>query len=230
MLADSLAIAPIAQGSLSQRAYSVLRDGLICGQGGPGERLVRAALAAMLGTSITPVREACMRLVSEGGLQLKSGRFAFVPPMTRERYMEVRLMRLELEGLATEIAAQKATAEDIAHLKSIQPLYAAADNGELSDEAFRLNREFHFAVYRISGMSMLISHIESLWTSMGPMLTVFFIRGKRTYFGADGHKRVIEFIQAAAGPDPRAAIRRDIIDGGVDVMRFREEQGQTATV
>lgn len=229
MLVDGLTIAPIAQGSLSQRAYSVLRDGLICGQFRPGQRLVMQDLADMLGTSITPVREACMRLVSEGGLQLKSGRFAFVPPITLARYMEVRMMRLELEGLAAEVAAQKATAEDIAALKVIQPQYAAADNGEMSDEAFRFNREFHFAVYRISGMSMLISHIESLWTSMGPMLTVFFIRGKRTYFGAEGHKRVIDCIEAGDGPGARAAIRRDIIDGGVDIIRFLEEQDQVTS-
>ena len=176
-----LDLAPIAQGSLSQRAYSVLRDGLISGQFRPGQRLVMQELADMLGTSITPVREACMRLVSEGGLQLRSGRFAIVPPMTLERYMEVRLMRLELEGLAAEIAAQKATPEDIANPRAIHPEYAAADDNEQPDEAFRLNRDFHFAVYRISGMEMLVSHIESLWTSMGPMLTVFFIRGNRDF-------------------------------------------------
>ncbi|MFO1138692.1 MAG: GntR family transcriptional regulator [Paracoccus sp. (in: a-proteobacteria)] len=218
-----LDLAPIAQGSLSQRAYSVLRDGLISGQFRPGQRLVMQELADMLGTSITPVREACMRLVSEGGLQLRSGRFAIVPPMTLERYMEVRLMRLELEGLAAEIAAQKATPEDIANLRAIHPEYAAADDNEQPDEAFRLNRDFHFAVYRISGMEMLVSHIESLWTSMGPMLTVFFIRGKRTYFGAQAHQRVIERLEAGDGPGARDAIRRDIIDGGVDFIRFLKE-------
>ena len=221
-----LAIASIAQESLSQRAYSVLRDGLINGHFRPGQRLVMQDLANQLGTSITPVREACMRLVSEGGLQLRSGRFAIVPPITLERYMEVRLMRLELEGLAAEIAAQRATAEDVALLNKIHPHYAAADNEELSDEAYRLNRDFHFAVYRMSRMDMLVSHIESLWTSMGPMFTVFFIRGKRTYFGAEAHQRVIECIQAGDGPAARAAIRRDIIDGGVDFIRFLEERAE----
>lgn len=222
----SLSITPLAQGSLSQRAYAVLRDGLISGHFHPGQRLVMQDLADQLGTSITPVREACMRLVSEGGLQLRSGRFAIVPPMTLERYMEVRLMRLELEGLAAELAAQRATAEDVAYLYEIHPKYAAADNEELSDEAFRLNREFHFAVYRMSRMEMLVSHIESLWTSMGPMLTVFFIKGQRSYFGADVHKRVIECIEAGDGSGARAAIRRDIVEGGVDFIRFLKEHAE----
>lgn len=220
----SLAIAPIAQGSLSQRAYSVLRDGLISGHFRPGQRLVMQDLADQLGTSITPVREACMRLVSEGGLQLRSGRFAIVPPMTLERYMEVRLMRLELEGLAAEMAAQRATAEDVALLNEIHPQYATADNDDQADEALRLNREFHFAVYRTSRMSMLVNHIESLWTSMGPMMTVYYMHGRRSYYGADVHKRVIECLEAGDGPGARAAIRRDIIEGGVDFIRFLEGQ------
>ncbi|MFM9856851.1 GntR family transcriptional regulator [Pseudoxanthobacter sp. M-2] len=226
MLKDGRAIASIAQGSLSQRAYSVLRDGLINGHFRPGQRLVMQDLADQLGTSITPVREACMRLVSEGGLQLRSGRFAIVPPMTLDRYMEVRLMRLELEGLAAEIAAKKATPEDLARLHEIHPLYTAADKPELPEEAFRLNREFHFAVYGMSRLPMLVSHIESLWTSMGPMLTIFFIRGRRTYYGADTHKQVIERIEAGDGAGARDAIRRDIMAGGVDFIRFLEEENE----
>jgi GntR family transcriptional regulator, colanic acid and biofilm gene transcriptional regulator len=222
----TLAIAPLAQGSLSQRAYSVLREGLINGHFRPGQRLVMQDLADQLGTSITPVREACMRLVSEGGLDLRSGRFAIVPPMTLERYMEVRLIRLELEGLAAEMAARHATAEDVAYLQDLHPHYATADNEEVSDEALRLNREFHFAVYRLSRMPMLVNHIESLWTSMGPMLTVFFIRGKRTYFGAAAHKQLIDCIEAGDGSGARAAIRRDIIEGGTDFIRFLEEHAE----
>jgi DNA-binding GntR family transcriptional regulator len=226
MQKEGRTIAPIAQGSLSQRAYSVLRDGLINGHFRPGQRLVMQDLADQLGTSITPVREACMRLVSEGGLQLRSGRFAIVPPMTLERYMEVRLIRLELEGLAAELAAERATAADLSRLHEIHPLYTAADRDDLPEEAFRLNREFHFAVYGMSRLSMLVSHIESLWTSMGPMLTIFFINGKRSYYGAAAHKNVIERIEAGDGPGAREAIRSDIIAGGVDFIRFLEERAE----
>lgn len=220
-----LDIASIAQGSLSQRAYAVLRDGLINGHFLPGQRLVMAELADRLGTSITPVREACLRLVSEGGLQLRSGRFAIVPPMTLERYMEVRLMRLELEGLAAEIAAARATPEDIAQLRALHPRYVAADPVNAA-AARLLNRDFHFAVYRMSRMPILISHIESLWTAMGPMLTVFFENGNRSYYGAEAHGQVIDCIAAGDGAGARAALRRDIVEGGADLIRFLEHQSE----
>jgi GntR family colanic acid and biofilm gene transcriptional regulator len=228
MQTASPSMAPIAQGSLSQRAYSVLREGLINGHFRPGQRLVMQDLADQLGTSITPVREACMRLVSEGGLQLRSGRFAIVPPMTLERYTEVRLMRLELEGLAAQYAAERATPEGIAGLHAIHPLYAAADNADVADEAYRLNRDFHFAVYRMSKMEMLVSHIESLWTVMGPMLTIFFINGSRTYYGAKCHERVIACIEAGDGRAARDAIRSDIIEGSGDFIRYLQEHAEIA--
>lgn len=218
--ADLDELVPLAQGSLSQRVYGALREELIKGNFKPGQRLVMQDLADQLGTSITPVREACMRLVSEGGLKLRSGRFAIVPPLTLDRYMEVRMMRLELEGLAAEIAARNATADDIANLYRIHPLYTIADNRGDPNEAFRLNRQFHFSVYRLSRMDLLVDHIENLWMSMGPMLTVFFTDGKRTYFGSDVHKRVIECIEAQDGRGAREAIREDIIAGGADFIRF----------
>src|SRR5690606_7675320 len=50
-------------GSLSARIYTKVREGLIVGNFAPGDRLLMQDLAEQLGTSVTPVREACLRLV-----------------------------------------------------------------------------------------------------------------------------------------------------------------------
>ncbi|WP_206078456.1 GntR family transcriptional regulator [Poseidonocella sp. HB161398] len=216
------AIEPLVQGSLSSRAYIALREGLTSGKFRPGQRLIMQELASQMGTSITPVREACMRLVAEGGLILKSGRFAIVPPMTLERYMEVRMMRLELEGLAAALAAERAGKADIERLHAIHADYVQMDASPDLAAAYETNREFHFAVYRIPGMPLLASHIESLWVSMGPMLTAFFANGDRRYYGAEAHLTIIRAIEAGDAEAARRALRRDIIDGGEDFLRFLE--------
>ena len=64
-------MAKIESGSLSARIYSELRRALIAGDYSPGERLKMQDLAVELGTSVTPVREACLRLVSEQALELR---------------------------------------------------------------------------------------------------------------------------------------------------------------
>lgn len=217
----TLNIQPLEQGSLSARAYLALREGLISGQFRPGQRLVMQDLADQLGTSVTPVREACLRLVSERGLELRSGRFVTVPAMTLARYMEVRTIRLALEGLAAGLAAGNADGDDIDRLDEIQAMYEQADRVRNDpEESFRYNREFHFAVYRLSRMDMLVAHIESLWVSMGPMLTVFFREGEHEYVGAGEHRSVIAALRAGDGAAARAAMERDLITGGEDFLRF----------
>lgn len=213
-------IQPLEQGNLSARAYIALREGLISGQFRPGQRLVMQDLAEKLGTSVTPVREACLRLVSERGLELRSGRFVTVPPMTLARYMEVRTIRLSLEGLAAGLAAETATEEEIDRLVEIQTIFEKVDRAGDPEDAFRYNRDFHFSVYRLSRMDMLVAHIESLWVSMGPMLTVFFKEGEHKYIGAAEHQNVIAALRERKPAKARTAIERDLILGGEDFLRF----------
>lgn len=221
-------IQPLEQGSLSARVYMVLREGLIAGQFRPGQRLVMQDLAEKLGTSVTPVREACLRLVSERGLELRSNRFVTVPALTLARYMEVRTIRLSLEGLATGLAAKNATAGDIDRLVEIQSIYAKVDHAGDFEQAFRYNRDFHFAVYQLSGMERLVAHIESLWVSMGPMLTVFYREGEHRYIGAAEHVNIIAAFRERDSELARAAMERDIILGGEDFLRLFSKHGEFA--
>lgn len=213
-------VLPLEQGSLSTRAYHALREALIGGRFRPGQRLVMHDIAGQLGTSVTPVREACLRLVSEGGLELRSGRFPTVPEMTMARYMEVRLIRLELEGLAAQVAAEHATPDDIAELRRLQAVFEAADHSGDPEAAFTCNRDVHFGIYRLSRLEMLVAHIENLWVSMGPMLTVFFKEGGHTYIGGAEHQAAIDALEAGGGAKARAAMQRDIVLGGEDFLRF----------
>ena len=213
-------IEPLDQGSLSARTYITLKDALIAGSFKPGQRLLMQDLALRLGTSVTPVREACMRLVSERGLELRSGRFVTVPELTLARYMEIRTIRIELEGLAAELAARKVTPTDLEQLKKIQRQFEAADRAHASDQAIRLNREFHFGVYRLAGIEMLTAHIESLWISMGPILNVYYKELENNYVGAAGHRYLIEALRTRNGKKARAAIKMDIERGGESLLRY----------
>ncbi len=177
-------------------------------------------LADRLGTSITPVREACLRLVSEKGLELRSGRFAIVPEMTKTRYVQVKTIRLALEGLATELAAQYVTSADIARLHEVDELYARHDLAGDAEKAFRYNREFHFGIYRLSGMDMLVDQIENLWVLMGPMFTIFFQHGHHQLIASSEHKIALEALSKGNGKAAREAMERDLMRGGEDFLRF----------
>ncbi|BBP77272.1 GntR family transcriptional regulator [Pseudomonas sp. Ost2] len=217
-------IQPLEQGNLSARAYYSLREGLIAGNFQPGERLVMQDLAERLGTSVTPVREACLRLVSERGLELRSGRFATVPALTRERYLEVRTIRIALEGLAAEMATQHVTEADLQKLAQLHSLFEEADRKNDGLAAMHHNREFHFTLYRLSGMDMLTAQIEGLWVSMGPILNLFYIFGHNSYIGADEHLVLMEALRDKKPAKARKAIADDILRGGVSILKFIDEK------
>ncbi|WP_339499903.1 GntR family transcriptional regulator [Pseudomonas canadensis] len=216
-------IQPLEQGNLSARAYFSIREGLIAGNFKPGERLVMQDLAERLGTSVTPVREACLRLVSERGLELRSGRFATVPALTRARYLEVRTIRIALEGLAAEMATHNITDDDLAKLLELHKLFEDADRKNDALAAMHHNREFHFTLYRLSGMDMLTAQIEGLWVSMGPILNLFYAFGHNSYIGADEHLVLMDALRDKKPAKARKAIADDILRGGFSILKFIDE-------
>ena len=217
---EVMRIEPLEQGNLSARTYLALKDALIGGNFRPGQRLLMQELALQLGTSVTPVREACMRLVAERGLEVRSGRFVTVPDLTIGRYMEIRTIRIELEGLAAELAAKNASTTEVKALADMQRRFEAADRAHAANDAIGINREFHFRVYSLSAMPMLVAHIESLWISMGPILNVFYNEVENGYVGAEAHRHLIRALAAKDGRKARAAIEMDIVRGGQALLGY----------
>jgi DNA-binding GntR family transcriptional regulator len=220
----------VVQGSLSRRTYEVLRSALIIGTFRPGERLLIQDLAKRLGTSITPVREACLRLVSEQALELQSGRFVMVPSLTRERYWQIRLIRIALEGLATELAVGNASEPEIEMLESTHSAFVAAENLGSRDEARRLNQEFHFGVYRLCKLPILLSQIENMWVAMGPIFNVYYNRPHQGYAGAGEHIRLLDAMRRKDASGARKAIERDIERGGMILLQYFDDEERTAQI
>ncbi|GBQ68195.1 transcriptional regulator [Ameyamaea chiangmaiensis NBRC 103196] len=208
------------QGSLSNQAYLALREELIAGGFRPGARLLMRDLAERLGTSITPVREACQRLTSEHGLELRSGRFVVVPEVTLERYRELRVIRIALEGLAAERAAANARTGDIVRLRAIQRDYEDSWNRSRDEGVARLNRAFHFGVYELSGLPILVRQIENLWLSMGPILKLFHESVGPDYGGFASHRAALEALERHDEPGARDAIVADLVTGGAEIESY----------
>ena len=222
-----MTIKPLAHDNLSARAYTSLRNALIDGDFSPGERLVMQDLAERLGTSVTPVREACLRLVSEQGLEIRSGRFITVPDLDLARYLEIRTIRLALEGLATELGAAHVRPADLKALAETHAAFEKASTAGDNFAAIRQNRKWHFGVYRLSRMNMLVAQIESLWVSMGPILKVYYEAAGSHYVYADEHVNVMAALKEGDGPAAKAALERDILRGGEGILRYLHARLQT---
>ncbi|MSU90243.1 FCD domain-containing protein [Rhodobacteraceae bacterium 2CG4] len=134
--------APV-DGPQGNQAYRALLEEIRTGRLRPGERLRETELAARLGVSRTPIREAIRQLEADGLVAHAPRQGATVRMLDYAEVMELYEMRAVLEGTAARLAAHAALDIEIEELESL--------NGALADaptagEAFRLNRIFHAAL------------------------------------------------------------------------------------
>lgn len=210
--------------TLGRRVYNELRDFLIVGGVQPGERITLKTLTEAVGTSPMPVREAVQRLAAEGALELLPNRAIRVPILSKRRVHEILRLRLMLEGLAVAEAAARIAEPDISSLEELDEAFTAEmSKQDASTRLFRINKEFHFTMYRAAGMPVLLGIIENLWLQIGPYLHFSLgARGRQAAagFAPSAHKRLIEAMRRRDPALGEEALGEDL-RGAVDlIMRF----------
>ena len=181
------------------RVARILRRDLMGGRYQPGEVMTLRKLAAQFDVSPMPVRDALRQLVAERALEvINANRSVAVPHFDHRRLADIRRVRLEIEGLAAELAALNATDEQIEAIRQFQSDSERAGRG--SQER---NRDFHFAVYAASGSAVLMPLIESLWLQFGPYLSRMLALIEASFLVRDHHHR--EIIEAIARREPQRA-------------------------
>ena len=97
--------------SLRDRAYDDIRAAILTGVLRPGERIKERDVAAQMGISTTPVKEALRRLEQDGLVVSQPRRGAVVGPLVVTPTAEILEIRAHLEALAARLAAEKMTAD-----------------------------------------------------------------------------------------------------------------------
>lgn len=132
-----------------------LRRLVITGELAPGTRLVEDRLAAQLGVSRNPVREALQTLATEGFVELLPRRGALVAQITAAQAEELFDVRMVLESLAARTAARKASPPAVAALEAVlDQAREATERGDY-DRLATCNTAFHELVVKASGNEYL---------------------------------------------------------------------------
>jgi len=197
--------------SLTTQVEVALKGALISGSLRPGERLVTKEIADKLGTSITPVREALLRLVSAGALHAAPAQAFLVPEVTQVRYNEVNKIRRELEMLAVASACEKMTDSQLAEVRRLcEDFHDAMSNGE-ADRALQTNRIFRFKLYQYAEMPTLSALIEQLWMRIGPCFSYYYDRGIDLPVSVYRYDELLSALEARDVERSRAAVA-DMVD------------------
>ena len=209
--------------NLASQIFEYLSGQLMQGVLQPGQRLKIRELAKYMGTSETPVREALIQLVRDRALEMKEGYFIRVRRLGLAEYLEIRNIRLALEPLA---AAQATIRLDSIALKQLTETHKRLILAEKKHDykiALQCNFDFHFGIYRASGMPQLTELLERLWVQVGPMMNFLYPHGHPQYDGPHQHVQVLKALKAKDTQAVRQAISADLIEGGRNFVSVLEE-------
>lgn len=149
--------------SLGELAFRTLRESILRGHLQPEQRLSENQLAAAMGVSRTPIRQAIHMLESEGLVTTRRHQVS-VLGFEVDGLEEVYLIRRALEGLATELAAINMTDEELDELAEVLDLmefYVLKGNVSALRQT---SRSFHQRIYDGSGNRMLRLMLGNLWS------------------------------------------------------------------
>ena len=211
--------------TLAQRAYTLLREALWRGEFVPGQDISLRSAAEALGVSQMPVRQALSRLQTEGVLVMRENRTLTVPELTPAAVVEVRDIRIALEGLAAELAALRATPQDIeaiaAHFKALERSALACDIRRYIVD----NWHFHMGIYRASGSAMLLQMIETLWAKYSAYSRL--ARDDEAISTLPNHVRMLDGLRRRDPGLARAGVVQDCCDTCEYLLRIigREQDG-----
>lgn len=104
---------------LREVIFDSLRNAIIMGELRPGERLMEIQFAKKMGVSRTPVREAIRKLELEGLVVMMPRKGAYVADLSTKDIMDVLEVRSAMDGLASALAAKRATKDEIKSLGNV---------------------------------------------------------------------------------------------------------------
>lgn len=176
----------------ADRAYNGLRQAILSGVLEPKEQINPKAVAAELGMSVIPVREALRRLEQEGLVVIKPHVGAAVRELPIAELRENLLIRSELEALAARLATPRMTAEVLSTLGDLVGEMGNCIAAKRYEQFGALNRPFHMTAYDVIEERGLVRLIEQQWDQVPRAASVFALVPEHAIIAQQEHLRILD--------------------------------------
>jgi DNA-binding GntR family transcriptional regulator len=192
---ENLAVSPLKRTRLVDEAALALREAILTGDLASGARLRQVQLAAQLGISRTPLREALMKLEQEGLIELLPGGGLRVALLNLDEAVELYDIREVLDGLAARLAAQRISERglrDVArHLARMKDCLMRQD----AHAWFVAHVAFHDEIFRAGGNGRLQALSSVVRLSIQRFHPVLLTTPNRLADAYREHSEIFEAIQ-----------------------------------
>jgi DNA-binding GntR family transcriptional regulator len=196
---------------LRERILDTLREAIVSGDFKPGHPLPENDLAAQLGVSRAPLREAFQILGREGLVETIPYKGTIVRHLTRQDIEELYTLRCVLEQFAIRRVIAAARAEDVTTLRGIyDEMLAAALDGSLK-AVNQIDRRFHDTLIELSGHHLLAETWSTVTLRVRQVMALRNRRNSDLSQIAYNHAPIIEAIARGDEAEAMVLIEKHVV-------------------
>lgn len=201
-----------AKATKAEEAFSAIRQQIERGTLPGGGKLTLQSLSDELQMSLTPIREALRMLQAHGLVEYRPHHGHVVTRYSIPRAEEIYLLRETLEPLATRLAAERATDQELEEIRGLHEEFRAAAHADTGEHGVvvDLNALWHRTLYEAAHSSFLDEFIDRLWTGV-PYQAIWFIH--RRHRSVDDHQAVTDAVSAGDADTASGAMLEHIARG-----------------
>jgi DNA-binding GntR family transcriptional regulator len=208
----------VSSSLLADQVHTALRDWIATGKWQPGKRLRIREVAALVGTSEMPVREAFRRLEQAGLLTVEPYKGATVRTLSIDELEQIYDVRIMLEAEAARLGAlrsDESVVQEMSHHWKL--LQEASDRGDVN-AAVAEDEKVLNAVYRRGRNGVLVRLVNELWDASRAYKTLWSTNAIEQGLGAWDHvPRLIEAVRRHDGETAHTIMAQTYADAGATV-------------
>lgn len=206
--------------SFADQAEAALRDQILSGHRAPGDRLNEVEIAAELGVSRGPVREAMQRLARDGLVLVQPHRGSFVRNLEPDEIVELYDVRIALECAAARLAAERRTDADVTALKGLLDTTAKAVTGTGETPHYPAHLDLHELVAVVSGNGRLHRAIVQINQELKLIRAASGFRPERAPHALVEHGDVVSAIVQRDADQAAELMRKHLLQSLENTLRL----------
>jgi DNA-binding GntR family transcriptional regulator len=186
----------VSLATAQQHAVDALRQRIVAGALRPGARVNQEDVAAELGLSVAPVREALRVLEQEGQVTYLPRRGYFVTELRMADLEEIYALRALLEARAARHALPVLDDEALERVRdAARDCVDAAETGDVAAE-LAANRRFHLGLLDAPGQPHALRVIRLLWDSTEAYRAMYYNSPEERRASLDAHDEILDAVGA----------------------------------
>lgn len=196
--------------TLEAQSYELMRERIITGEWAQGMHLKDHEIAAHLGVSATPVREALRKLASEGLVETVPYRGTFVMTMSHRHISELFSVRLGLELQALDAAGPFLCDDDFCEMQTAIDDFDSALHRENLSELLESDMRFHSLLVSAGRNEILAELYRQLTGRVQMLMAIADVSGRMASGNAD-HESILNALRGRQLTDAEIALRAHLI-------------------